>query len=1576
MMAHSANNRNIPSQILICLVFVLLLPTGLRAAQPQERARIIPIRDGEVSAAAEWVVTESSTQSMNLQFSLQGLRQEIITAEGCQWQALTIEDGGISGDVGTPGLPSISRLVEIPMGSTVTASLLSRKMTDLGKINLMPVQSDEANSFTSPTSAEKNQMGFGVSVSKPAIMAGRQVVSLTVYPLDYNNKSGLASVASEMDVQLDFTGGQVSANNRPLPASFAGFFSEKVSGYKGSAGGMGTYLLISSGDSSVSSSLEPLIQWRGRQGYHVEQIFTNTTGNNTGDIKSAIQAIYDDESIPPLEFISIAGDANGDYYVSTWHESLSGYGGEGDHYYTTLDGDDILADVHIGRISFRNLTQLNLIVGKITGYEQSPPMADTDWFQRASLIGDPSSSGITTIYVNQWLKGQLFANGWTHVDTTWSGNFVGSFYSTVNPGVSAFGYRGYWEMSGINSNIIENLSNGSKLAFAILPTCGTGSFQSDITSNSEAFLRAPNGGAIAAVGTATTGTHTRYNNCYYQGVWDGMLNGGDFRSGVAHTLGKVELYNNYFQAEPDIANIWAVWNNLMGDPATRIWCGVPSNLVVQYPAQVSEHGQAVIVQAESASGEAVPGATVCLYRDNEVQVVGYTDESGQAILDLPSISSGTLQLTVAVPGFLPYMSSLTVGAADVECLVTSAQFDDDQLNPGESFELAISLTNFGTTTAAGVTGVLTAITDGTAVQQGNLSFGDINSGNEEEASSVALVSLDVAVIGGQEVQWLLTSTNGITEWTSLISSTVHAGVFTVGDLTWLGGGSNPDPGESGALSLELGNIGDITATNVSAVLTTENPWVNITNSTSSFGSINQGSTATNNVSPFAFDVNSDCYAGNLAVFHLAITSGNGYLAETEFTMVLGTANSDVPTGPDAYTYYAYDNTDIASGNAPEYDWIALDPDHGGLGTDLGLSDFGWEQDDTKTITLPFSFSYYGQDFTEISICSNGWLAMGETPLVHYRNFSIPSKGSPGNMIAPFWDNLNQTGNRRVYTYYDEANNRFIVQWYRMSNQYSGATQNFEVILNDPAEHGSGFGDGEIIFQYEEVGNTDARDGYATVGIQNADRTDGLLYTYWNQYDASASPLVSGRAIKFMPLGDVVNAVASVTPGSFEEHLAPDVEVVSYLHIVNLGEEGSRLRYNLKKVDPLTIPTEKSVIVDDDPVVDICSISGSTVTLSESEYISGSEMTMTMEVNCISSDQEWILLVDLDVPDGVSVVSASGITDQGVIAWDGQTGSGVTTSWGSTGHGEGHINDNSTGQATITLNFASDLEGSVALNWSLTGDAWGADPHHISGEIALTSQGPSVTVSSPNSGDLVTLSTNYAINFSAYNGPELLDIAIQRTAGGSWQTIAEDVTASAGTWDWVPSGEPGSYAVIKVSDAADSAVFGLSGIFGVGRNLDWLQLETTSGSLLSEQTQDVAVTLNSSQLTDGQYDATILFTSNGGQALAIPVQLVVSSTTAVGSVPTSVALHGNWPNPFNPQTVIRFSLPQVTDVSLNVYSARGQLVTQLLTGMQQPGLHQVVWDGRDSAGRVAASGVYFYRLETVEGNLTGKMTLAK
>lgn len=89
------------------------------------------------------------------------------------------------------------------------------------------------------------------------------------------------------------------------------------------------------------------------------------------------------------------------------------------------------------------------------------------------------------------------------------------------------------------------------------------------------------------------------------------------------------------------------------------------------------------------------------------------------------------------------------------------------------------------------------------------------------------------------------------------------------------------------------------------------------------------------------------------------------------------------------------------------------------------------------------------------------------------------------------------------------------------------------------------------------------------------------------------------------------------------------------------------------------------------------------------------------------------------------------------------------------------------------------------------------------------------------------------------------------------------------------------------------------------------------------------------------------------------------------LPAQFVLEGNYPNPFNPQTTITYSLPQTTEVHLGVYDALGREITVLADGMQPAGRHEVVFEAVD-----LPSGVYLYRLVASGQVRTGRMVLLK
>ena len=85
---------------------------------------------------------------------------------------------------------------------------------------------------------------------------------------------------------------------------------------------------------------------------------------------------------------------------------------------------------------------------------------------------------------------------------------------------------------------------------------------------------------------------------------------------------------------------------------------------------------------------------------------------------------------------------------------------------------------------------------------------------------------------------------------------------------------------------------------------------------------------------------------------------------------------------------------------------------------------------------------------------------------------------------------------------------------------------------------------------------------------------------------------------------------------------------------------------------------------------------------------------------------------------------------------------------------------------------------------------------------------------------------------------------------------------------------------------------------------------------------------------------------------------------------------NYPNPFNPETTISYSIAKAAKVKLDIYNLKGQLVKTLVNKELNAGSHSVNWDGKDMNDRSVSSGVYFYRLTTPDFTQSKKMIMMK
>jgi hypothetical protein len=1050
---------------------------------------------------------EAETVDLNtteLSFSLDGYETETKLESGKSYQRISYWNEGEFVDVGKPDLPRFTRLIAIPAQGEVTFQITSISNEVIQDVTVYPRQSlisesqRQDNSFIINEEFYNGNVVFPeeiVEVGSPAIMRDFRIVPVTINPFQYDSRENELRIFTNLEITIECNG-KSGLNQKRIQHKRSRFFESM---YRSTIVNYNLnlrentdfqepcYLFIYPDDVSVEGILQILVDWKHQKGFD--------------------------------------------------------------------------------RLSFNSLLELQTIVAKILSYEKEPYLAQTDWYNKALLVGDPTFSGPSCIDTKQNIRQMIEYHApdfnFQEVYNTSQGSWVSQMQSGLNGGVSYFNYRGFVYMSGWNNYCIDNLNNGNMLPVVVSLTCLTGDFEGTQDCISERFLKAGSPGnlkgGIAAIATATGNTHTCFNNCVDAGIFYGIFVDKIYHMGGALNRGKLNLYLNYPDNPANAVHQFSYWNNLMGDPGMEIWTGIPQELSVVYPDEVALGTNYFQVDVEDINSLPVENAWVTILKGNdEIFQTGLTNENGSIIFPLEPGETGEVTVTVTKHDFIPHKNCFDIIANQALVNVAEYQIDDDNngsstgngdgiINPGENIELSVALENFGTSTVNSVSADISSLSAYITITDSHEDYGNIAPGTSvyspddfdfivhPDAPDGMIIQLDISITDAFDSQW-----------TDHIFLSVEGANLVFVDYTILDNGNGIfDPGETVELLITLENTGSVGLIDVSGIISCENSWVNIDDPNGFFIEIQPGSQTSNTGDTFQISAGAMLFPGTQLLFDLHLYNAAGYNDTIQFVIDVGEVTVNDPLGPDDYGYYCYDDGDTGYYNVPVYQWVEIDPAYGGNGTVIPLEDNG-NMGDTDLIDLPFNFKFYGIDYSNITVCSNGWIAPGECDLNSFMNWSIPGPGGPSPIIAPFWDDLIII-NSNVCYYYNEDMHFFVVEWSRLLNEFYGAEETFELIIYDQDYYPTSTEDNEILFQYKVVNNIDQGNyggalvnhgQYATIGIEDQSATIGVEYTYNNTYPTAAKPLENEMAILF-----------TLPPIQFEE---PYLIITDYIIIDSNG----------------------------------------------------------------------------------------------------------------------------------------------------------------------------------------------------------------------------------------------------------------------------------------------------------------------------------------------------------------------------------------------------------------------------------------
>lgn len=1106
------------------------------------------------SLKSAFEILRQTDTGMDIDFRVPQYKVTLVEANGQTFHRIEMPGSASLMKSGYPDLPVITTSIAIPHQGGVNIEVLNSQQSVITQYNAYPLQ--QGAELQSPKSFVQNAQYYSsgglypaaaIEYSDPVILRDFRIITVQVNPFSYNPITKDLTVHTDIQMRVNFTN-QPGINELPGPVqyispAFDKIYSSLIQNYDAYrsllvANTPPRYLIIhgNTTDNTFIAALNAYATWKRQKGADVDIATTaaNSAGASTSSIQTYIRNRYNNPLTRP-DFVILIGDTGGSYPIPAFTNN----GGGTDYPYTHMNTGDILGDVFIGRISVENLNQFLVILEKIYLYERDLDLDTADWLNHMLLVGDNQPSGISTMYISKYIKEMAIEENPDNTFTEMYGSDFSSFVSGINTafneGISFYSFRGYIDFSPPSESA---LFNGFKLPHAIIITCATGNY-SGSTGETESLIRygttaAPKG-SVTAVGMSTASTHTTFNNVLHGGIFEGIYARGMRTMGEATLHGKLYMNQMFGISSPINAEKFAHWCNLMGDPTMEVYTGIPNSFQITTDDIIPLGLTLLDVAVRDADNNPVEGASVVLSSGFNILSRGYTDAEGNVILILPeTMPVGFGEITVHKHNFKPLQSLVSI--ENVATLVPgSIVIDDDNsgassgngnelASAGESLEIYFGLHNTGTVDLLDVSGSVTSDSPWLTIVSNAISYPTIPAGGNANNLGPLVVQIDPATPHQTmlRLHLILTDADGnsydVSEFIPVESPKVEFVSLTIP------GDGVLDPDETVDISVTIRNVGPVPVTDVYARLYTHNDLVSVIDNTSFIGNLTDAATELTGV--YQVWQRPQTLPGMQMPLYLRLYNDAGFEQIVDFQLNVGSVASTSPTGPDSYGYVIYDETDPMRPPMADYAWLDIAPSEGGLGTSLPISDIYNSSNEgdqvgaqsLAVVDLPFAFQYYGRLYDQITVCSNGFLAMGITENAEFRNFRLPGAMGPSPMIAPFWDDLATHSGSGIYYLFDRTNHAFIVQWNNLYNGKNGSSlEKFQVILYDQAVYSTSLGDGPIKFQYHTFNNVDSQSGnrhgnYATIGIEDHTGTRGLEYTFNNVYAPTAAPLSNGKAL--------------------------------------------------------------------------------------------------------------------------------------------------------------------------------------------------------------------------------------------------------------------------------------------------------------------------------------------------------------------------------------------------------------------------------------------------------------------------------
>jgi Peptidase family C25/Propeptide_C25 len=589
---------------------------------------------------------------------------------GEAWNLLNLPGVGHTTRIGYPELPLIHRFVALPPGMTASVSVLKAKSTIVKNIRIAPWQKAATRGGkTFPFTIDKDVYASAelwppqqLVADKQVVMGGARLLSVIFHPVRVRPASGEATLTTSAVIEVRFEPA-AEISRRAISQPFRAILDRRVlnpSALRATrddepAARTG-YLIIC--HDAFCDAAGPLAEWKSARGLLVDVVPFSEIGSTTDDLSDYLQDQYDDKG---LDYVLLVGD----------HDHIpTPYGiGEtpADHKYTTVDGDDYLADFIIGRITGNNAGEIATQVAKSIAYEKHPVATLPEWFASSiNISGSDWDDDENAQYCGGLTEAYGFANVNYFIDSAGT-NSSPSVIAAINAGSSWITYFGHgsdtlWTSLDPNMSVndVLGLNNAGMLPVITSIACSNGAFDKDYDCFAEAWMKTGEQKGAALIFASGRDTPFFYTDELGKALTRAYFEDGIDTYGQAAMQAKLDMYDAF--PEPSGMETEEVMQQFLifGDPHLNPWSAPP--LAIEPPGAVAlTRGQPANFEILLQTADApVADARVHLFNDDIDELLA-TDADGIVTVDFgPQIDLSDVDIVVTKRNILPLTGKLPV----------------------------------------------------------------------------------------------------------------------------------------------------------------------------------------------------------------------------------------------------------------------------------------------------------------------------------------------------------------------------------------------------------------------------------------------------------------------------------------------------------------------------------------------------------------------------------------------------------------------------------------------------------------------------------------------------------------------------------------------------------------------------------------------------------------------------------------------------------------------------------------------------------------------------------------------------